>query len=89
MMNKVISKNLLLGMSGTLMLLTGSSALAASGAGMKACEMAVLQKSKFHDLPMAVCVTPAHLIMVSRITPAAITMTTGQRTNMNGKCKKT
>jgi hypothetical protein len=35
-MNKVISINLLLGMSGTLMLLAGSSAIAISGAGMKA-----------------------------------------------------
>lgn len=40
-------------MSGALVLLVSSSALAVSGSGMKACEMAVLDKPKFHDLPMA------------------------------------
>lgn len=33
--------------------LASMNAHAVSGAGMKACEMAVLQKPKFHDLPMA------------------------------------
>jgi hypothetical protein len=43
----------LTGLLGIIMLLASSSIFAVSGAGMKACEMAVLQKSKFHDLPMA------------------------------------
>jgi len=52
-MYKFVSKALLPGLSGAVLLLSSTTVLAASGAGMKACEMAVLQKSKFHDLPMA------------------------------------
>jgi hypothetical protein len=43
----------LTGLLSTVMLFASSSIFAVSDAGMKACEMAVLQKSKFHDLPMA------------------------------------
>ena len=52
-MKNILSKNLALGISGAILLAASSSALAVSGAGMKACEMAVLGKPKFHDLPMA------------------------------------
>jgi len=52
-MYRILSKNFLLGLSGVMVLLASSSTFAVSGAGMKACEMAVLNKSKFHDLPMA------------------------------------
>jgi len=48
-----ITKYLVPAISAGIMLVASSSALAVSGAGMKACEMAVLDKSKFHDLPMA------------------------------------
>lgn len=48
-MHKILSKNILSGMFGAIVLLTSSSAFAVSGAGMKACEMAVLGKLKFHD----------------------------------------
>lgn len=51
--NQVLPKILLFAMFGALLLVANSPAFAVSGAGMKACEMAVLQKSKFHDLPMA------------------------------------
>ena len=52
-MNRIHYKNALAAIAGTLLLLASFSTLAVSGAGMKACEMAVLGKPKFHDLPMA------------------------------------
>ena len=52
-MTKVHLQNIFIGLSGSLMLLVSSSSFAVSGAGMKACEMAILGKPKFHDLPMA------------------------------------
>ena len=52
-MKNIFSRTCIAGITGVSLLFVGSSAFAVSGAGMKACEMAVLQKSKFHDLPMA------------------------------------
>jgi hypothetical protein len=40
-------------MFGAALFLVTHSVLAVSTSGMKACKMAVLEKSKFHDLPMA------------------------------------
>ena len=51
--SQVLPKILLFAMFGALLLVANSPAFAVSGAGMKACEMAVLQNPKFHDLPMA------------------------------------
>jgi len=52
-LNKSFIKNIVPGLSVILLLLVSSSAFAVSGAGMRACKMEVLNKSKFHDLPMA------------------------------------
>ena len=50
-MKKVSQKIMLL--CSTALLLSYNSAIAATGAEMKACEIAVLEKPKFQDLPMA------------------------------------
>lgn len=52
-MNKLVARSLLYGVSSILLLSVGSSAMAATVAQMKACKSAVLDHSKFHDLPMA------------------------------------
>ena len=51
-MKKIIARSLLLAFSSAI-LLSGSTAFAATVAQMKACKMAVLDKSKFEGLPMA------------------------------------
>jgi len=51
-MKKIIAHSLLLAFSSAI-LLSGSTAFAATVAQMKACKMAVLDKSKFEGLPMA------------------------------------
>jgi hypothetical protein len=50
---KTHSQILLLKLVPIALLIVSFSVHAVSGAGMKACEMAVLEKPKFHDLPMA------------------------------------
>ena len=52
-MNKIHYKNVLSATVGTLLLLASLSTFAVSGSGMKACKISVLEKPKFHDLPMA------------------------------------
>lgn len=51
-MKKTISGGFVCGISAALLLMSGSAS-AATVAQMKACKMAVLEKPKFHDLPMA------------------------------------
>ena len=53
-MTRCVLRRLLAAFTGLTLIAIGSTALAVTGAGMKACELAVLQKSKFQDLPMAV-----------------------------------
>ena len=52
-MKKIVSRSLLLGFPCAMLLAASFTIMAASVAQMKACEMAVLNKPKFHDLPMA------------------------------------
>ncbi len=52
-MNNPNFYRLLLGLSCVFLLSFSSSAIAATASQMKACKMAVLEQSKFHDLPMA------------------------------------
>ena len=52
-MKKIVSFSLILGLSSAMLLATSSSVQAASVTQMKACKIAVLDQSKFHDLPMA------------------------------------
>ena len=49
---KLSSQKIML-LSGAALLLSYGSTFAATGAEMKACEIAVLEKPKFQDLPMA------------------------------------
>ena len=46
-------QNTLFKLTAIVLMFVSFSVHAVSGAGMKACEMAVLEKPKFHDLPMA------------------------------------
>ena len=52
-MNPTNAKLVLLCLGTVTLLFTGNSSNAATGAEMKACEIAVLEKPKFQDLPMA------------------------------------
>lgn len=52
-MKHTATKSILITLASVALLSISGTALAITNAGLKACKMAVLEKSKFHDLPMA------------------------------------